>query len=196
MNYRVIGLTGQMGTGKSTILQLLAQRGAQIVEADLLAREVSAPGSRGLRAIMAQFGEKYIDDAGLLRRNKLGRLVFSDPEARGQLEAIVHPLITNRLQQLIAQGPWPLIYEAPLLFAAGHHRFCDLVVATISPPQLQKKRIQQRDGLTLEEIENRLGSQLSQEQLQKKADFIIFNDGDMDKLEQQVDQLWQLITGK
>lgn len=177
----VVGLTGGIASGKSTVAAVLAELGVPVVDADALAREVVAPGTPGLAAIVARFGQSILLADGSLDRKKLGELVFSDPEARRALNAITHPRIAAAgMEKLsaLADHPAPYrVYEAALLVENGLAKaFAALVVVTVDEAT-QLARLRARDGSSQEEARARIGSQLPLATKVAAADYVIDNSG-------------------
>lgn len=190
---RVVGLTGGIGSGKSSVARMLAELGAAIVDADQLAREAVAPGSEGLSAILARFGTEVLDEKGQLDRRKLGARVFSDAEARRELNAIVHPkvaeLAMRRFQELTESGAPLAIYDVPLFFENGLEKMIPEVIVVHVSPETQRARIRGRDPLSDREIEDRIAAQLPLDEKKKRATFVIENDGSMAHTREQVERL-------
>lgn len=191
---KVIGLTGGIACGKSAVSLRLAQKGAIIVDADQIARNILAPNSIGLQKVVERWGGQLLEVSGQLNRAQLGAIVFADPKEREALESITHPLIAAESQSQIEQAKTakaPLIvYDAALLIEAGRaEQFRPLVVVTTST-EIQIQRIMARDQLSADEALARMHAQLPLKDKENLADFIIYNDGDWQKLEQQVDELW------
>ena len=195
-----VGLTGGIGAGKSTVARMLAARGAVVVDADAVAREVVEPGTPGLAAVVVEFGPAILDAAGALDRAALARLVFADPEALARLEAILHPLIAARSTELVtaaAAGPVvpvvvhdvPLLVERGLSAAGGY----DLVVVVDAADELRLERLVQR-GMAEADARARMAAQAGREERRARADVVITNDGDPAELEAQVDALWVRLT--
>ena len=195
---RRIALTGGIASGKSTVARLLAERGAVIIDSDVLAREVVEPGTPGLSAIRARFGDGVIDDTGRLNRAALGAIVFSDSDARRDLEAITHPAIRTRAEELrIAAPPDAVVIDViPLLVEAGLVDRFDLVVVVDVPPDVQRHRVRARDQLSDADVHARLRSQASREARLAVADAVIENSGDLAQLERQVDDVWTSLAGR
>jgi dephospho-CoA kinase len=197
----VYGLTGGIGTGKSTIAKMLAAKGAVIVDADAIAREVVAPGSEGLQAIVAQFGPGVLDAEGRLDRVRLGNIVFADGELRRKLEAITHPrilmLMGLRIAAAAEEGRQVVILDVPLLYETGAmEKSVEKVILAYAPAALQLQRVGGRDGLEAEQIKARMGAQIDIEAKKKRADFVIDNSGALDETRRQVDALWPVLTGE
>lgn len=196
---RVIGLTGGIASGKSTVAGMLARLGAPVVDADQLAREVVAPGQPALAEIVAVFGAGVLDGAGKLDRQKLAALVFADPKLRLELERITHPRIAARGQARLAElaqaGEEVAIYEAALLVEKNLHRALQglIVVALDEAEQLQ--RLCARDGLGPEQARARLRAQARLADKIAAADYVIDNRGPLDETERHVAEVWQDIRG-
>ena len=196
----VLGLTGAIAAGKSTVARRLAALGASVIDADQIAREVVAPGQPGLDELVAEWGPSILNERGALDRRKLGSIIFQRAEARARLEAITHPRIAARSAERIAdaqRGGAPLIfYEAALLIEAGRaEQFRPLVVVGCAPA-IQRARLLQRDQLSPEEVERRIAAQLDPEEKRRQADFFLDNSGDHDTLFAAVDALWARLTGE
>ncbi len=187
----VVGLTGGIGAGKSTVAQFFAQLGALVLDADQLARMDIARGTDGFADVMLRFGDEVIVN-GDIDRKKLAEIVFSDPQARKDLEAIIHP----RVQALFAEAVADLndedilIYEIPLLVETGAASKFDYIVTVESELELRKERLLKK-GLYISQIEKRMASQASPEARAAIADKVIRNDGDEDSLLRQVENLWE-----
>lgn len=191
-----IGLTGGIASGKSTVAARLAERGAVIIDADQLAREVVAPRTEGLRAVVARFGEQLLTDDGQLDRPALGRIVFGDAAARADLEAIIHPAVRSRAAALAAAAPADavVVHVIPLLVETGQHQAFDQVWVVDVAPQIQLRRIQQRDGLSAAEAAARLAAQASRAERLAVADVVLRNDGSPDELRDEVDRAWESLS--
>ncbi len=191
---RVVGLTGGIGSGKSSVARMLIELGASVIDADQLAREAVEPGSEGLSAIIERFGTGVLDEKGELDRRKLGAQVFSDVEARRDLNAIVHPkvaaLAMARIAELSERGTALAIYDVPLFFENGLDKIIPEVIVVHVSPATQRERIRGRDGLSEKEIEDRIASQLPLADKVKRATFVIENDGSMAHTREQVERLY------
>ena len=195
----VIGITGGVATGKSTVAALFRERGAVVFSADEAAREVVQLGSPILRTIAEAFGPQYLLPSGELDRAKMGALVFSDPEARGRLESITHPAILQLLQEQIAEArrtqPGALItVEAPLLYEAGMDDWFDKVVVVAAPEETQLARLLARTGMTEEEARRRIASQMPLGEKEARADYVVHNDGDRAAAANQVDGILESLA--
>jgi dephospho-CoA kinase len=195
---RVLGLTGGIGSGKSTVAARLAELGARVVDADALAREAVAPGAPALDAIRRRFGDGVLGPDGGLDRRALGRVVFEDPEARRDLEAIVHPRVAElaaaRIEAARAEGAPLAVYDVPLLYESGLDRSLPEVCVVWASWPARKARIAARDDLDEDEIEARMRAQMPLEDKRARADHVIDNDGDRAACRRQVDALYATLT--
>ncbi|WP_246227099.1 dephospho-CoA kinase [Propioniciclava coleopterorum] len=191
-----IALTGGIASGKSAVADLLAERGAIIIDADVLAREVVEPGTPGLDAIEARFGAGVLTPDGALDRAALGRIVFADPDARADLESITHPAIRERAEWLRAAAPpgSVVIDVIPLLVEAGLAGRFDTVVVVDTDEETQLARLRARNGLSREDALARLDAQASRERRLAAADLVVENTGDLDALRRRVAVLWGELT--
>jgi dephospho-CoA kinase len=193
----LIGLTGGIASGKSTAGKQLAKLGVTVIDADGLAREVVAKGSAGLREVVDTFGPELLAPDGTLDRERLGALVFADPEARKRLNAITHPRIGQLSAQRIAEAqtsatPY-VVYEAPLLVETGTYRGMAALIVVATSPELQVTRVMARDGLSEAAARARLAAQLPLETKVAAADFVIHNDTDRAALIAQTQRVHQAI---
>jgi dephospho-CoA kinase len=187
-----IGLTGGIGSGKSTAAGRFAELGALVIDADALAREVVEPGTEGLAAVVAEFGEQVLDSAGRLDRPALARVVFGDEAARGRLNAILHPRIRARAAELIAAAPagTVVVQDVPLLVETGQAGAYDLVLVVEAPPELRVQRLARDRGMPAEQARSRMAAQATDEQRRAAADVVIVNDGTPERLRADVDRFW------
>ncbi|MDX3355121.1 dephospho-CoA kinase [Streptomyces sp. ME01-24h] len=193
-----VGLTGGIGAGKSEVSRLLASYGAVLVDADRIAREVVEPGTPGLAAVVAEFGEGVLAADGSLDRPKLGAVVFSDPERLRALNAIVHPLVRERSGVLErAAGPDAVVvHDVPLLAENGLAPLYDVVVVVDAAPRTQLDRLVRLRGMTEEDARARMAAQATRERRLAIADFVIDNDGPLEALEPQVRRVWERLRRK
>jgi dephospho-CoA kinase len=191
----VLGVTGGIASGKSTVAAMFADLGVVVVSADQLAREVVAPGSSALVELVAAFGPTILTPRGELDRELLGRTVFADAAARARLNAITHPAIARladaRLLEARAAGEPLVIYEAPLLFEAGAGKRADAVLVVTIDPAVQERRLAERDRLSPGEIRARIDAQWPQAEKVARADFVIDNSGSPEETRRQVASLHQ-----
>jgi dephospho-CoA kinase len=193
----VVGLTGGIGSGKTTVADLFAELGAGLVDTDEISRELTSAGQAATGLIANQFGPEYLTSDGALDRGRMRSLVFSDAAARRQLEAILHPLIRTESRRQVAASRAPyVIVVVPLLLEGGHYR--DLVRRVLvvdCDPELQIRRVMTRSGLTREEVAAIIATQVSRNERLKAADDIIVNDGRIDDLRAEVARLHRLYSG-
>ncbi|MGY1743391.1 MULTISPECIES: dephospho-CoA kinase [unclassified Blastococcus] len=188
-----IGLTGGIGSGKSTVSRLLAERGAVVVDADAIAREVVEPGTPGLAAVVAAFGDSVLTPEGALDRPALGAVVFADAQARERLNAIVHPLVRERAAELAAAVPADgvVVHDVPLLVESGQGRggAHDLVLVVETDLGTRLARLVRR-GMTEDDARARIAVQATDEQRRAVADVVLDNSGTPEELAAQVDRFW------
>jgi dephospho-CoA kinase len=192
-----VGLTGGIGSGKSTVARLLADRGAVVIDADEIARRVTAPGTPGHDAVVGEFGPSVTDAQGGLDRAALARLVFADPAARSRLEAIVHPLVRAERERAVAAAPSGavVVEDVPLLAEAGLAGEYDVVVVVEAPAGVRVDRLVAR-GMDAEDARARVAAQASDAVRRAVADVVIDNAGDAAMLAEQVDRLWAKLRGR
>jgi dephospho-CoA kinase len=194
----LVGLTGGIGSGKSTVTRILEERGAVILDADALARDAVRGGSEGFRRVVERFGRDVIGPDGELDRARLASIVFNDPEALGDLEAIVHP----EVRRMIADGiqahldtDHVVVLVNPLLIEMGTHRDCDSVVVVSVSPETQVTRSVAR-GMQEDDVRARIAAQLPLEDRARHADVLLDNEGTLEELTMQVDQLWRRLVAQ
>lgn len=198
-NILILGITGNIASGKSTVSRELARLGAVVVDADQLSREVVESGSSVLKKMVKVFGAEILKHDGVLDRDKLGQMVFADVKVRAMLERIVHPEIAKksieRLQELKQRTDIPLIvYEAPLLFEVGAESRVDQVLVVKIDHDEQLKRLQVRDGLSKVAAQQRMAAQMPQQEKLTRADFVVDNSGSIEETLKQVDLLWSRLV--
>ena len=191
-----VGLTGGLGSGKSTVAALLGEHGAVIIDADVVAREVVRAGTPGFAAVVARFGPDVVGRDGELDRAALARIVFADGAALDELNAIVHPLVGSRSAELAAAVPpgAVVVHDIPLLAENGLADRFDTVVVVEADREIRLARLAER-GLTRAEAEARMAAQATDEQRRAIADEIVRNDDDLDSLARQIDRLWDRLSG-
>jgi len=192
-----VGLTGGIGSGKSEVARRLVAHGAVLIDADVAAREVVVPGSRGLKRIVAAFGDDVLSPDGSLDRARLGGIVFGDPELRAKLNAIVHPLVrqwmlaAERTAVQAADPPSPVIvHDVPLLAESRGKGGFDLIIVVDVPPELQIERLVSQRGMVQGQARARMEAQASREKRLQVADVVIDNSGSLDDLDHRVAGVW------
>ncbi len=192
---KVIGLTGGIGSGKSTVSRFLAELGAVVLDADKVGHEVFKPDTDAWREVVAVFGRQILAPGGEIDRKKLGELVFGKPESLSRLNQIMHPrmydIVKARFEEYRQQGVGVVVLEAPLLVEAGWTSLVDEVWVVVASEPSVLGRLKGRVGLSREEALARIRSQLSNEERVKHADVVINSDGDLDGLRARVSELWQ-----
>ncbi|MFE2074247.1 dephospho-CoA kinase [Streptomyces misionensis] len=187
-----VGLTGGIGAGKSEVSRLLVEHGAVLIDADRIAREVVAPGTPGLRAVVDAFGTDVLAPDGSLDRPRLGSIVFADPDRLAVLNSIVHPLVGARSRELeeAAAPDAVVIHDVPLLTENGLAPLYDLVIVVDARPETQLDRLTRLRGMTEEDARARMAAQATREQRRAIADIVIDNDVPLDALRKRVDAVW------
>jgi dephospho-CoA kinase len=190
-----VGLSGGVGSGKSTVAAMLAERGAVVIDADAIAREVVEPGTPGYAAVVAEFGDAVVTD-GRLDRAALAKIVFNDDNARARLNAIVHPLVGARTAALMAATPPDavVVYDVPLLVESGLAEGFDKVVIVLAPQEVRLERLAAR-GMPEDDARARMAKQANDDERRAVADEIVVNDGTREHLQAQVDAVWQRLAG-
>lgn len=196
---RVIGLTGGIATGKSSVARYFTERGIPVIDADQLARDAVLPGAPALERIVSLFGQEVLTHDGVLDRKRLGTLIFSSPEKRRQLEVILHPeirkLAEERITDAAAAGHQRLIYMAPLLIEAGAiDRVDDIWVVTVRP-EIQLERLMQRDGIDREQAQRIVESQMPLSEKERYGSVVIDNSGTKAQSRMILEMVWAKETG-
>jgi dephospho-CoA kinase len=191
-----VGLTGGIGSGKSTVGALLAEHGAVVIDSDALAREVVAAGSAGLDAVVDAFGPEVLTESGELDRAAMGRRVFADPAARARLEAVIHPRVRQRAAEIEASAPPDavVVHDIPLLVETGQADSFDVVVVVDAPVELRVDRLTRERGMTTDEARSRIDAQASREERLAVADHVVVNDSTPAELSSAVDRLWTQLS--
>lgn len=190
----LIGLTGGIASGKSTVARLFASHGATIIDADQVARDVVAPGSDGLEAVVKEFGPDVRNESGGLNREELARIVFADPDKRRKLESLLHPLIKLRTTELIESSDSSVVvYAVPLLVEANVDYPFDMILTVEAGVENQIQRLTGSRGLTRDEAVKRIEAQATESERRERADFVIDSSGPISKLDSQVESLWEKI---
>ncbi|KFA93627.1 dephospho-CoA kinase [Archangium violaceum] len=195
----IYGLTGGIASGKSTVSRMLRELGAQVLDADVIAREVVEPGTPGLQAVAERF-PGVLDADGRLDRAKLGMRVFGDATERAALNALLHPLIGQqfllRTQALAESGVERVIYDAPLLIENRLHEAMNGVVLVWVPREVQKARLMERDGLDEAAAEARLAAQLPLDEKRQHATWLVDNSGDLGTTRARVEEVWRAMLAR
>ena len=195
----LVGLTGGIGSGKTTVARLLAERGAVVVDADELAREALRPGTRAFEQVWALFGDEVITAEGELDRSAIAGIVFADEEKRRALESITHPEVFRLLAEAVEwhrDSNNVVVFDAPLIIETGFHEACDLVVVVTAPEEARIERLRRDRGMSQAEAAVRIAAQVGAEVREAAADVIIDNSGDIPSLERQVDELWANLAAR
>jgi len=193
----LIGLTGGIASGKSAVANRLAELGAEIIDTDLISREVVEPGTPALAQIAAHFGPEVIAEDGTLNRAVVREKVFANPSERNWLEALLHPLIRQTAQDRAQRSQAPLaVLVVPLLFESGQYQQTDLNLVVDVPIDVQRQRVLTRDAVSQEQVEQILSAQMSREARLEKADRVVENSGTLEQLFAQVDALYAELTAE
>jgi len=191
----ILGITGGIASGKSTVTEMFRKLGAEVVSADQLSREAVQPGSAALERLVSRFGEKILDPDGRLDRSRLASIVFADPEERAALNRITHPAIAalaeQRFSELAEEKADLIVYEAPLLFEAGAENRVDAILVVKVEEKEQLRRLQERDGLDAAGASARIAAQMPQAEKIARADFVIDNSGSLEQTEARVREIYR-----
>lgn len=194
----LIGLTGGIATGKSTVAAFFEQMGAFRIDTDELARLVVEPGRPALAEIVRRFGREMLDEKGALNRQRLADVVFKDEQKRKELESIVHPrvreMLLQKLEEARRHGSKIVLVEVPLLFETDFHRFVDYIVVVAADERTQLARLQERNAMTAEEARLRIKAQMPLTEKIKRAHFVIDNSGSLEETKRQVEEIWRALT--
>lgn len=195
----LVGLTGGIGSGKSTVARLLEERGAVVFDADVFAREAVAPGTPGHHAVVERFGANVLAPGGELDREALAAIVFADPAARRDLEAIVHP----EVRRLLAEGcdryrdtDRVVVFGAPLLIETGMHSAFDLLIVVAAPVETQIARLLRDRGMSEAQARARIDAQAPTAEKIAYAHFVVDNDGSPEDLERRIDEVWDVLRSR
>jgi len=195
---KVIGLTGGIGSGKSTVSQVLAELGAVILDADKVGHEVFKPNTEAWHEVVAAFGRQILTPSGEIDRKKLGKIVFSKPESLSRLNQIMHPrmydMVKAQIEEYRRQEVAVVVLEAVVLIEANWTSLVDEVWVTVAPQAMVLKRLKEQRGLEEEQTLARIRSQLSSEERIKHADVVINNDGNLDEVKAKVKELWERLV--
>ncbi|MDQ3991274.1 MAG: dephospho-CoA kinase [Actinomycetota bacterium] len=190
----LVGLTGGMGAGKSTVARMLARRGAEVVDADKLARLAVAPGTPGYDKVVELFGPGAVTAAGELDREAVAGVVFADAAKRAALESIVHPEVFRLLAERVEgrQGTDAIVvFDAALIVETGFHEACDVVVVVTAPEEDRVRRVMRARGMSEAAARERVAAQIASSRREAHADVVVRNDEDLAALERRVDELWE-----
>lgn len=192
--FKIIGLTGQSGAGKSTVSAMLSKKdGVEIINADMLVAKIYSSGSPCLKTISSVFGDDVIKPDGTPDRKLLAKRAFSSKENTALLSKIVHPFVTaeflNELKQLDSNKISAVIYDAPQLFESNFDVMCDMIISVVADRQVRLERICKRDNITIEQAELRLNAQFDEEFFRENSDYVIENNTDIDFLNEQINLL-------
>jgi len=195
----VVGLTGGIATGKSTVSKIIAEKGIVVIDADRISREIVKPGEVAYKKIVEFFGEEILSENGEIDRKKLRNIVFNDYNKLKVLNEITHPEILKKIlikiEDLKSKGEKICVLDAALLIEANFHKFVDKVILVYCDIEIQISRLMKRDNLSREEAINIINSQMSFEQKKKYADYLIDNSKDIDFTKKQVDRVLNSILG-
>jgi dephospho-CoA kinase len=195
----LVGLTGGIGSGKSTVARMLADKGAFVCDADQLARAAIDPGTPGFGAVVRSFGESVTDREGGLDRAALARLVFADEVRRRELESIVHPVVRARIAEVVLAHRGTddiVVIDSPLIVETGQEGAFDVLVVVSAPEQAQVERLVMERGMSEADVRARIGAQLPLEDKARVADVVLDNEGSLEELQPQVDRLWNELAAR
>lgn len=191
---KIIGLTGGIACGKSTLCDMMRELGARVIDADQISHDLTRPGGDALPAIREAFGEFVFYPDGCLNRNTLASIIFQNEEERSKLNAALHPLIAERMRGEIEDcrkmGALIVVLDVPLLFEAGLEELADLTVCASASPERQMERLRKRDGLSEQQSLNRINSQWPLAEKEKRSDVVIRTDKPLDELQAEVQKLY------
>ena len=193
-HYKLIGLTGQSGAGKSTVAEVFAKLGAYVINADTIVAELYNAGSPCLKAVAAEFGQDTIRADGTLDRKLLAQRAFASRERTDDLNRLVHPFVTARLFELLRGAEGIVVFDAPQLFEANADVICDAVVAVTADKDIRVKRIIKRDSLSEEQAMLRVNAQYGEEYFRARADYIIENNTDEESLRIQAEKVYNKLN--
>ena len=193
---KIIGLTGGFKAGKSTVAKMLLELGAEVIDADKLARKALKPDSSTYKKIIKEFGEKFLDDEGRINRRKLAKLVFSNKEKLNLLNSIVHPYVIDKVKEKIYRTKQSnpdaiVIVDAPLLYEAGMQNMMDKIIVVSATKNKQIQRARETTSLSEYEVKRRIENQLPLSKKEKLADIVIENNGTLEDTRSQVKKMWK-----
>lgn len=194
---RIIGLTGQSGSGKSTVSKFFEEKGFAVINADLLVRELYGSGSPCVKTLSAQFGADILDDKNQIIRPVLAERVFSSKENTELLSSVVHPFVTalmlKKVKEAYNNGFFDIIYDAPQLFESNSDIICDKIISVIADREIRLKRICARDGIDETAASMRINAQLDEEFFKANSDYIIENNSDLHTLKMQIETVYSSV---
>ncbi|HET7466578.1 MAG TPA: dephospho-CoA kinase [Candidatus Dormibacteraeota bacterium] len=197
---KLIGLTGGVGTGKSTVAEMLRELGATVVDADEAAHAVYAPGTPGFDAVVSEFGPDFVRDDGAIDRQRLGALVFNDEDARRRLNAIVHPLVREwmaaRTVEAAERGDEIVIQDVPLLYENGLEALFSSVLLVYAPEDVQLERLVHGRGVPEDRARAMIAAQMPIDDKRRRAHHIVDNSGTREQTRAQVEEVWAQMTGR
>lgn len=196
----VVGLTGGICAGKSTVAAMFGKLGAVIIDADQVTHELQAPGQPLFDAIVSAFGREIVGEDGRIDRRRLGAIVFADPVARARLEGIVHPAVIaecqRRIERVAATGARVCLLDAALLIESRRHARFDAIILVKASEAVQLGRLMARIGLSRNEAMQRIRSQMPSEEKRRHASFVIENEGSLEETERQVEAVWEQLAAR
>jgi dephospho-CoA kinase len=197
---RVFGLTGNIGSGKSTVAAMLREAGIPVLDADRISKEVTAPGGRAYDPVVQAFGRGIVRDDGSIDRKRLGEVVFSDPASRERLERITHPAILEAMKEAIAgierEGHRAAVVEATLIHESGRKGLVEAVISVTCDRETAISRLAARDGMSRSQVEARLRAQMDSDRKAGASDYVIENSGGLDETRRQVERLSRVLLGQ
>lgn len=194
MKMKTIGVTGGIGSGKSTVSAEFKKLGALVIDADLVAHEVMEPDGAAFKEIVCTFGDEILTSAGLIDRKHLADVVFSKPQMLAALNRITHPAIYAEIQRRVNNSVQQLVcLDVPLLFDSGCPLLCDATIAVIADHETRVERVMLRDGCTRSQVEARMAAQMSDEEMRSRATFCIINNGTQDDLTDEVLRIYKMV---
>ena len=189
-----VGVTGIFASGKGTVCEMFEELGAIVIDTDILARDVVAPGTEGLQKLIEVFGDSIVDN-GHLDRRYLANVVFKDDEKVRQLNSITHPLILQKAMDIVSRNTGRIfMINTPLLFESGFNRYMDTNIVVLAKTNQVLERGVERDGISREEIQERLKYQISLNEKKKMADYVIDNSGTRENTRKQVEEIWNILN--
>ena len=196
---RVFGLTGNIGSGKSTVAAMLREAGIPVLDADRISRDVTAPGGKAYDAVVRAFGKGIVRDDGSIDRKRLGEIVFADPASRERLERITHPAILEGMKEAIAdverEGHRAVVVEATLIHESGRRGLFEVVISVTCDRETAISRLAVRDGMSRDEAEARLRAQMNADRKAGASDYVIDNSASLAETARQVNQIARVLLG-